>query len=184
MTEKTGMCQSCGMPLLKPEDHGTNSDGSQNGIYCIHCYQHGSFAQPDISIEQMTDFSSKIISEMFEMPPEDAKRFVFGQLQHLKRWSGRIIPTCESCGMPLASLSDAGTEKNGSPSARYCTHCYQNGAFTEPNLTRDEMIAKYSPILANEFHIPPDKAVTMVTSFTATLPPVEVKSENHFFSLQ
>ena len=46
---------------------------------------------------------------------------------------------CQSCSMPLDSNEMRGTEKDGSPSAEYCKYCYQNGAFTNPNLTLKEM---------------------------------------------
>lgn len=32
-------CQSCGMPLTRKEDCGTNADGSVNYDYCQYCYQ-------------------------------------------------------------------------------------------------------------------------------------------------
>jgi len=34
-------CVTCGMPLTKAEDFGTNSDGSRNEQYCCHCMQGG-----------------------------------------------------------------------------------------------------------------------------------------------
>ena len=37
-------CQRCGMmPLEKPEDFGTNADGSRNKDYCCFCYENGAF---------------------------------------------------------------------------------------------------------------------------------------------
>jgi hypothetical protein len=42
--------------------------------------------------------------------------------------------------MPLTKLEDFGTEVDGPPSNTYCTYCYQNGAFTVPNTTLEEMI--------------------------------------------
>ncbi|MBQ7204252.1 MAG: hypothetical protein IJS04_00255 [Muribaculaceae bacterium] len=36
-------CQSCGMPLARAEDFGTNADGSTNYDYCRHCYQDGKY---------------------------------------------------------------------------------------------------------------------------------------------
>jgi len=72
--------------------------------------------------------------------------------------------------MPLQDPSDAGTEADGSRSDRYCTHCYRNGAFVEPDLTREAMIAEYGPLLAAELGMPREKATEMVTAFTATLP--------------
>ncbi|MDR1096440.1 MAG: zinc ribbon domain-containing protein, partial [Spirochaetaceae bacterium] len=38
-------CQSCGMPLSKDEDFGTNTDGSKNNDYCAYCYKDGKFTQ-------------------------------------------------------------------------------------------------------------------------------------------
>jgi hypothetical protein len=34
-------CHSCGMPLTKNEDCGTNADGSINYDYCQYCYKDG-----------------------------------------------------------------------------------------------------------------------------------------------
>ena len=46
---------------------------------------------------------------------------------------------CQSCSMPLDSNDMRGTEKNGLPSAEYCKYCYQDGAYTNPDLTLKEM---------------------------------------------
>ena len=42
--------------------------------------------------------------------------------------------------MPLDKPEAFGTEADGSKSEKYCTYCYQNGAFTQPDATLDEMI--------------------------------------------
>ncbi len=48
---------------------------------------------------------------------------------------------CQSCGMPLSDEFDGyGTESDGSKSAEYCKFCFQNGAFTNPDQTVDEMV--------------------------------------------
>ena len=49
---------------------------------------------------------------------------------------------CQSCGMPLTNAEDFGTEKDGSKSTEYCHFCYQNGTWTQPNITLEETIAK------------------------------------------
>ncbi len=36
-------CQSCYMPVTKPEDFGTKADGSPSVDYCYHCYSNGAF---------------------------------------------------------------------------------------------------------------------------------------------
>ncbi len=49
---------------------------------------------------------------------------------------------CQSCGMPL-STKKAGdcrsTEKDGSKSEMWCSLCYEDGTFKNPNCTLDEM---------------------------------------------
>lgn len=41
--------------------------------------------------------------------------------------------------MPLDKPEMMGTEKDGSKSNEYCTYCYQNGAFVNPNMKLEEM---------------------------------------------
>ncbi len=50
---------------------------------------------------------------------------------------------CQSCGMPLKKGQGdfRGTEANGTRSEKYCTHCYLQGKYTNPNITKEEMIA-------------------------------------------
>ncbi|PFO08977.1 hypothetical protein COJ85_02425 [Bacillus sp. AFS076308] len=51
-----------------------------------------------------------------------------------------IYKNCQSCGMPLAKDElGGGTEKNGTKSIKYCSHCFMNGEFTLPNITVEEM---------------------------------------------
>ncbi|MFC5650650.1 zinc ribbon domain-containing protein [Paenibacillus solisilvae] len=61
---------------------------------------------------------------------------------------------CQSCGMPLARDEQrGGTEKNGDKSKTYCSHCYQNGEFTLPGLTLEQMKDRVKQKLI-EFGIP------------------------------
>lgn len=46
---------------------------------------------------------------------------------------------CQSCGMPMTTADQFGTEKDGSTSHDFCVYCYKEGAFTE-DVTMDEMI--------------------------------------------
>lgn len=47
---------------------------------------------------------------------------------------------CQSCGMPLnRDALGGGTNADGSKSTMYCSQCYQQGKFTQPNLSMDEM---------------------------------------------
>lgn len=61
---------------------------------------------------------------------------------------------CQSCGMPLARDEQrGGTEKNDDRSKKYCSHCYQNGEFTLPDITLQEMRERVRQKLA-EFGFP------------------------------
>jgi hypothetical protein len=84
-TQPQGLfCQSCAMPMQKPEDFGTNANGSQNQDYCRYCYQNGQFTTPDITMEQMIEKCAGIMKQM-NIPQaqiEQTKTFI----PMLKRW--------------------------------------------------------------------------------------------------
>lgn len=47
---------------------------------------------------------------------------------------------CQSCGMPLKKdAKGGGTNADGSKSTMYCSHCYENGKFTLPDITMSQM---------------------------------------------
>lgn len=47
---------------------------------------------------------------------------------------------CQSCGMPLnKDPQHGGTNADGSKSTMYCSYCYQNGQFTQPDMTAAQM---------------------------------------------
>lgn len=47
---------------------------------------------------------------------------------------------CQSCGMPMSrDEKGGGTNADGSKSGMYCSHCYDAGAFTLPDLSASEM---------------------------------------------
>jgi len=61
---------------------------------------------------------------------------------------------CQSCGMPLArDEKGGGTEADGSRSVKYCSHCYEDGRFTLPDMTVDGMKARVKDKLV-EFGLP------------------------------
>ena len=61
--EERKFCQCCAMPLDKPEDKGTEADGSLSGDYCHYCYQNGALG-----------------------PREEAEKMMRGWFPTLKRW--------------------------------------------------------------------------------------------------
>ncbi|MEJ0054823.1 MAG: zinc ribbon domain-containing protein [Bacteroidota bacterium] len=52
----------------------------------------------------------------------------------------KVYKNCQSCGMPLSrDDKGGGTNSDGTKSVMFCSHCYQQGAFTKPAITMDEM---------------------------------------------
>ena len=50
---------------------------------------------------------------------------------------------CQSCGMPITSNEQLGTNKDGSINYDYCKYCYINGEFID-KVTMQEYIEKCS----------------------------------------
>ena len=52
----------------------------------------------------------------------------------------KTYKNCQSCGMPLTKdPQKGGTNTDGTKSVMYCSYCYNNGSFTQPDLTVNEM---------------------------------------------
>jgi len=49
---------------------------------------------------------------------------------------------CQSCAMPLNKDPKGvvgGTNSDGQPSHMYCSYCYEDGEFLQPDITAEEM---------------------------------------------
>ncbi len=164
-------CQSCGMPLTAPGDRGTEGDGAPSAYYCRYCYQNGAFTDPEATIETMAARGGEMMSRMFE-PPAGAGAGLRAPaapapppLERPARSPPAGAAACRSRTRPTR-----GRRRTARRAQRYCTHCYRNGAFVEPDLTREAMIEEFAPLLAAELGMPLERATAMVTAFTATLP--------------
>jgi hypothetical protein len=61
---------------------------------------------------------------------------------------------CQSCGMPFSKDElGGGLEMDGTKSTVYCSHCYNDGSFTLPNLTVEEMKVRVKEKIV-EFGLP------------------------------
>jgi len=85
-TSKGPFCQSCGMPMEKPEQFGTQANGSPDKEYCTFCYQKGAFTDPNMTYDKMLAFDTGFLAKEMKMPEPEAKKFVESWLPHLKRW--------------------------------------------------------------------------------------------------
>lgn len=64
--------------------------------------------------------------------------------------------------MPLsAEFGNYGTAADGSPASEYCQFCYQNGGFTNPTQTVDEMVQSSIEFMTAEFKMPREQASQM-----------------------
>lgn len=79
-------CQSCGMPMQKEEDFGTEADGSRSEEYCCYCYQKGKFTNPNCTLEEMVDLTAPFMAKAQNTTVEAAKEQVKQFLPMLKRW--------------------------------------------------------------------------------------------------
>lgn len=86
-----------------------------------------------------------------------------------------VYKNCQSCGMPMKrDAQGGGTKADGSKSTMYCSHCYLNGKFTQPDLTVDEMKARVKGKL-KEFGIPG----ILAGVFTRNIPKLVRWRHNH-----
>jgi hypothetical protein len=60
---------------------------------------------------------------------------------------------CQSCSMPMSKVEDFGTHADGSRNDEFCRYCFQDGKFTEPDITLAGMIEKCSAMM-KEMHVP------------------------------
>lgn len=84
------ICQSCGMPLQKSEEFGTEADGSPSREYCTHCYQNGAFVW-QCTMEEMIDSCALMIEKTKGtkengLTRERAAELMMGYFPNLKRW--------------------------------------------------------------------------------------------------
>ena len=84
------LCQSCGMPLTKNEDCGTNADGSTNYDYCQYCYKDGKFLQ-ECTMDEMIEHCAQFVDEVNKNMPKPMTKEEYKQMMHgffpmLKRW--------------------------------------------------------------------------------------------------
>lgn len=84
--ENMTFCQSCGMPMQKSEDFGTEKDGGKNEDYCVYCYKDGGFTA-EITMDEMIAFCAEHISDWdMKMTKEEAIAMMGESFPKLKRW--------------------------------------------------------------------------------------------------
>ncbi|MFA5794075.1 MAG: zinc ribbon domain-containing protein [Candidatus Brocadiia bacterium] len=93
MEQPTGpVCQSCAMPMARPEDFGTNTDKTPCQDYCNLCYQNGAFMGPDMTCDQMIDLCTGVLCKKMNMPEPQARDMMKNCIPKLKRWQKTVEP--------------------------------------------------------------------------------------------
>ena len=85
---KGPFCQSCSIPMEKPEDFGTDENGNRINNYCHYCFQNGEFTHPDITLGEMTEIVVKNMMEQMKMSEDRARQITQSFLPKFVRWSG------------------------------------------------------------------------------------------------
>ncbi len=77
---------------------------------------------------------------------------------------------CQSCGMPLSeTFGNLGTNSDSSNNWEYCSFCFQNGEFVNPNQTLEEMIASSIENMTSDLGMPLEQASQLANSFIPNL---------------
>ena len=78
------ICQSCGMPLQKEEDFGTNENESKNNEFCHFCFQNGRFTDEGITMDEKIEKNINIAMNM-GISEDKAKEMANNTIPNLKR---------------------------------------------------------------------------------------------------
>lgn len=78
-------------------------------------------------------------------------------------------PFCQSCGMPMDNPECFGTDERELKVNDYCIHCFENGKFTNPDISMEEMIDLVIDIVVEKTKMPEAQAEQMAKSFIPTL---------------
>jgi hypothetical protein len=76
---------------------------------------------------------------------------------------------CQSCGMPMHSISDYGTNEDKSENTEYCCYCFQVGSFTKPRMTMEEMIDRVAGMMSIKTRMPLPQAKTIAKTMIPKL---------------
>lgn len=85
--ENKVFCQSCAMPMEKPEDFGTEKDGSRSADYCQYCYQQGAFTKEETMEEMIEACAPFLVEAGTAKTAEEAREQMMGYFPKLKRWA-------------------------------------------------------------------------------------------------
>ena len=80
------LCQSCAMPMTKPEKFGTEADGRLNRNYCCYCYADGDFTTKQ-TLEEAVEGNIQFWREENDKSDDEARARIMEVFPKLKRWA-------------------------------------------------------------------------------------------------
>ena len=89
--EDMKFCQSCGMPLTKTEDFGTEKDGKLSEDYCVYCYKDGAFTA-DCTMEEMIEDCAPRMAQNMDWSVDECASLLGAILPTLRRWRKSARP--------------------------------------------------------------------------------------------
>ena len=84
--ENTKECQSCAMPMTKPDDFGTEKGGNASVDYCCHCYKDGDFTWTAESIDEAVEGNVEFWEKEGNESDADLRARIKSEFSKLKRW--------------------------------------------------------------------------------------------------
>ena len=78
------VCQSCGSPILKESDQGTEPGGLTTDLYCRRCYRMGAFTEPEMTVAEMKEIIRRKMVEIHF--PRYLAVLLADRVYTLKRW--------------------------------------------------------------------------------------------------
>jgi len=85
LERSTPICQSCAMPLVRAEDHGTDAAGRPAAKFCRFCFVGGAFVDPAATADTMIERCVRVLAGR-GMLERDARILMAGTIPALERW--------------------------------------------------------------------------------------------------
>jgi len=73
-------------------------------------------------------------------------------------------PVCQSCGMPMVEEEQFGTQADGARCEEYCVYCFQQGGFTAPDITLEDMIEHVAAVGVEKLGLTGEQARAMAAN--------------------
>ncbi len=75
---------------------------------------------------------------------------------------------CQSCAMPLGE-GFYGTDADGKISREFCKHCFENGAFLEPDISLKDMVKRSTDHMVRQLGLPQAAAEMLAETYIPQL---------------